>query len=85
MGFQCAELRGEVLLLHRRDVLIAKEQDFVLQPQRSDFGNDVRIQCGIRQADVAELCTDGGRANFHFDLLLEYRWPDNSGRRGGGW
>ena len=43
MGFQLGELRGEILLLHRRNVLIAEEQDFVLQPQRPDFGNGVSI------------------------------------------
>ena len=84
MGFQFAELRGEVLLLHRRDVLIAKEQYFVLQPQRPDFGNDVRIQRGISQADVAEFGADGGRAKLHLDRMPAHRWPDNGRCRGRG-
>ncbi|MNI87658.1 hypothetical protein D3C73_1448740 [compost metagenome] len=32
MGFQFAKLRCEILLLHRGDVLVAKEQHFVLEP-----------------------------------------------------
>ncbi|MNF05338.1 hypothetical protein D3C81_2138440 [compost metagenome] len=32
MRFQFGELRREILLLHRSDVLVAKEQHFVLEP-----------------------------------------------------
>ncbi|MCY1304898.1 hypothetical protein D9M70_546730 [compost metagenome] len=84
MAFEFGEFCGEVLLRHRRDVLIAKEQNLMLQPQRPDFGNGVRIQGGISQADVAEFGADGGGANLHLYRMLSHRWPDNGrcGRRG---
>ena len=73
MGFQVAEMRGEVLLLDRRDVLVAKEQHLVFQPQRPYFGDDVGIQRGISQADVAEFGADRGRAK---PTLIECRRAD---------
>ena len=84
MGFELAELRGEVLLLHRRDVLVAEEQDLVLQPQRPDFGDGIGIQSSIGKADVAELGADGGRANLDLDRMAARRWPDNRRRHGPG-
>ncbi|MDT4849846.1 hypothetical protein FQZ97_839780 [compost metagenome] len=84
MGFQFGELRGEVLLLHRGNILIAEEQDFVLQPQRPDFGNDVRIQGGIGQADIAELGADGGCAKLHLDRVLKNRRTNDRRCHGAG-
>ncbi|MNP35134.1 hypothetical protein D3C76_1284560 [compost metagenome] len=80
MGFQFGELRGEVLLLHRGNILIAEEQDFMLEPQRPDFGNDVGIQGGIGQADIAELRTDVRRAKFDLDRMLKNRRTDDRRR-----
>ncbi|MNZ69455.1 hypothetical protein D3C78_877530 [compost metagenome] len=72
VGFQFAELRGEVLLLQGGDVLVAEEQHFVLQPQRPDFCDQFRILGGVGQVDVAELGTDGGGANLHLDRMLAH-------------
>ncbi|MNQ81286.1 hypothetical protein D3C85_963000 [compost metagenome] len=85
MGFQFAELRGEVLLLQGGDVLVAKEQHFVLQPQRPDFCDQFGILGSVGQVDVTEFGTDGGGANLHLDRMLAHRRPDNGGCRGGGW
>lgn len=65
----------EVLLLHRRDVLIAEEQHFVLQPQSPDFGNGIRIEGGIRQADVAEFGADGGPTLIDAGAPMVGQWP----------
>ncbi|MNE75876.1 hypothetical protein D3C80_1720760 [compost metagenome] len=72
MTFQIAELRGEVLLLRGGDVLIAKKQHFVLQPQRPDFRDQLRVLGSIGQVDVAEFGTDGGGANLHLDRMLAH-------------
>ncbi|MOA50582.1 hypothetical protein D3C78_1736120 [compost metagenome] len=80
MGFQFAKLRGEILLLHRRDVLIAEEQHFVLEPQSSDFRDHIRVLGRVGQADIAEFGADVRRAQFNLDRMLKSRRTDN--RRG---
>ncbi|MCY1463509.1 hypothetical protein D9M71_814160 [compost metagenome] len=62
MGFQFAELRGEMLLLHWSDVLVTEEQHFVLEPQLPDLRDQFGILSGVDKADIAEFCADGGRA-----------------------
>ena len=64
MRFQFAEARRELLLLQRRDVLVAKKQHLVLQPQGPDFGRQRRILADIRNADIADLGADGRRTQF---------------------
>ncbi|MCY1299727.1 hypothetical protein D9M70_492660 [compost metagenome] len=84
MRFQFAESRGEVLLFHRSDVLVAEEQHFVLEPQRPDFRDHVRVLGRVSQTDVAEVGADGGRAEFDLDRMLAHRWPDQGRCRGRG-
>ncbi|MNF68675.1 hypothetical protein D3C84_505380 [compost metagenome] len=77
MGFQLGELRSEMLLLHRGDVLVAEEQHFVLEPQRADFRDHARVLGCVGQTDVAELGADVGRAQLDLDRMLKGRWADD--------
>ncbi|MNE88355.1 hypothetical protein D3C80_1856570 [compost metagenome] len=72
MTFQLTELRGELLLFQGGEVLIAKEQHFVLQPQRPDLCDQLRVPGCIGQVDVAEFSADGGGAYLHFDRMLAH-------------
>ncbi|MNQ93440.1 hypothetical protein D3C85_1089060 [compost metagenome] len=85
MGFQFAELRGEVLLLHWSYVLVAKEQHFVLEPQGPDFRDQFGVLCSVDKVDVAELCADGGCAKLYLDRMLAHRRPDDGRCRGRCW
>ncbi|MNM90896.1 hypothetical protein D3C81_1031750 [compost metagenome] len=85
MGFQFAELRGEVLLLHWSDVLVAKEQHFVLEPQLPDLRDQFWILGSVDKADVAELGADGGCAKLYLDRMLSHRRPDDGRCRGRCW
>ncbi|MNE25970.1 hypothetical protein D3C80_1193180 [compost metagenome] len=67
MGFQLTKLRREMLLLHCSDVLVAKEQHFVLEPQGPDLRDQFGVLGSVGQADVTELGADGGRAKLYLD------------------
>jgi hypothetical protein len=54
----------------------------VLQPQGPDFGNDVGIERSVSQADVAEFCADGRRANLNLDRMLTRRRRTTAGAAG---
>ncbi|MNP77082.1 hypothetical protein D3C76_1744340 [compost metagenome] len=77
MGFQFGELRREALLLHRSDVLVTKEQYFVLEPQRPDLRDHFRVLGRVGQADVAELGADVRRAKLDLDRMLKSRRTDD--------
>ncbi|MNE84825.1 hypothetical protein D3C80_1817630 [compost metagenome] len=84
MGFQFTKLRREILLLHRSDVLIAKEQHFVLEPQSSDLRDHVRVLGRVGQADIAELSADVRRAQLNLDRMLTNRRTDDRRCHGAG-
>ena len=58
---QRAEPLGERDVLGAGDVLVAEEQDLVLQQQRLDLGEERGVARGVGQADVAQLGADGTR------------------------
>ncbi|MCY1173739.1 hypothetical protein D9M73_139140 [compost metagenome] len=77
MSFQFSELRREILLLHRSDVLIAKEQHFIFEPQRPDLCDHFRVLGSVGQADVADLGADVRRAKLNLDRMLKSRRTDD--------
>src|SRR5688572_8549104 len=59
MIFKLTEMPGKRHMLRPRDVLIAEEYHLVLEQQRLDLGDQLRLAGGHAQIDVAQLCADG--------------------------
>ncbi len=51
--FELAEVAREGDVLGARDVLVAEEQDLVLEQQRADLGDERRVARGDAEVDVA--------------------------------
>src|SRR6516225_7882427 len=62
--FKLAEIARERDVLGATDVLIAEEQNLVLQQQRSDLFHKTTVTRCNSEIDVADLCTNRARQRF---------------------
>ena len=67
MVLELAEVPRERDVLGARDVLVAEEQDLVLEQQRADFGDEPGVARGGAQVHVGELGADRARQRLDLD------------------
>src|SRR6516225_10066614 len=77
MGLELAEPCRELLMLHRRDMLVAEEQHLVLQPQLADLARQGVVPCNVSDANIREFRANRRSAEFDLDRMLQDRTSDD--------